>query len=234
MAEAMEDASALEERIGYQFTDKDLLCRALTHPSYGQEDRKSDHNQRLEFLGDAVLGLVVAERLYAELPQEREGALTRFRSMLVKGHQLCQLARELQLGKFLRLGDAEESQGGRDRDSILEDAFEAVLGSVYLDGGLEAIRQVATRIYGSLETRLDKQTEGHNPKGRLQELLQPTLGNESIEYRLTEESGPDHQKHFTVEVWIEGIRRGEGSGPSKKLAEAAAALDALENMPSLK
>jgi len=231
MAEALASAAALEERMNYPFTDKDLLRRALTHPSYGQEDRKSEHNQRLEFLGDAVLGLVVAERLFAELPQEREGALTRFRSMLVKGNQLCQLARELELGSYLRLGDAEEAQGGRDRDSILEDAFEAVVGAIYLDGGLEATRQFARGIYGTMETRLDRQTEGHNPKGRLQELLQPTLGNESIEYRLVEESGPDHLKHFSVEVWIEGICKGEGSGPSKKLAEAAAALDALEKMP---
>jgi ribonuclease-3 len=230
MAEALESAAVLEERIGYQFTDKDLLCRALTHPSYGQENRNSEHNQRLEFLGDAVLGLVLAEMLFEELPKEREGALTRFRSMLVKGHQLCQLGRELELGNYLRLGDAEEAQGGRDRDSILEDAFEAVIGAVYLDGGLEVTRRAAQGIYGPLEARLDKQTEGHNPKGRLQELLQPRLGNESIEYRLIEESGPDHQKHFTVEVWIQDKRTGEGSGPSKKLAEAAAALDALEGM----
>lgn len=230
MADALESCTALEERLGYHFTKREWLERALTHPSHGQESRSIDNNQRLEFLGDAVLGLVLAERLFHELPGEREGALTRFRSMLVKGHQLSQLARELKLGKYLRLGDAEESQGGRQRDSILEDAFEAVIGAVYLDGGLESTRRVVHVIYGSLEERLDQQTEGHNPKGRLQERVQPTLGNESIEYRLTEESGPDHRKHFTVEVWIDGKPMGEGSGPSKKLAEAAAALEALEKM----
>jgi ribonuclease-3 len=230
MAEALESTTVLEERLGYLFTDKKLLSKALTHPSYGQENRSSENNQRLEFLGDAVLGLVLAEMLFAGLPEEREGALTRFRSMLVKGHQLSQLAGELKLGQFLCLGDAEESQGGRTRASILEDAFEAVIGAVYLDGGLDATRRVVQKVYGSLETRLDRQTESHNPKGRLQELLQPKLGNESIDYLLTEESGPDHQKHFKVEVWIEGTCQGEGSGPSKKLAEAAAALDALEKM----
>jgi ribonuclease-3 len=230
MAEALAGPAALEERIGYPFTDKELLQRALTHPSYGQENRQSQHNQRLEFLGDAVLGLVLAEALFAQLPDEREGVLTRFRSMLVKGHQLCQLAREIRLGDSLRLGDAEETQGGRDRDSILEDAFEAVIGAVYLDGGLPATREVVLGIYGSLEDRLEKQTESHNPKGRLQELLQPELGNESIEYRLIEESGPDHLKHFTVEVWIQGSRRGTGSGHSKKIAESAAALDALDSL----
>lgn len=230
MAEGLENPTLLEERLEYAFTDSELLIRALTHPSYGQDNRSSKHNQRLEFLGDAVLGLALAEQLFTELPEEREGTLTRFRSMLVRGHQLSCLARELGLGQFLRLGDAEESQGGRERDSILEDAFEAIIGAVYLDGGLGVTKQVVQKIYGSLEARLDRQTESHNPKGRLQELLQPTLGNDSIEYRLVEESGPDHQKHFTVEVWIDAKCEGEGAGPSKKLAEAAAALDALDKM----
>lgn len=231
MAEAHAGPAALEERIGYPFTDKELLQRALTHPSYGQDDRESPHNQRLEFLGDAVLGLVLAEALFAQLPDEREGTLTRFRSMLVKGHQLCQLAREIGLGDYLRIGDAEASQGGRERDSILEDAFEAVIAAVYLDGGLPATREVVLKIYGPLEARLELQTESHNPKGRLQELLQPKLGNDSIEYRLTEASGPDHLRHFTVEVWIQGVCTGTGSGHSKKLAESAAALDALDKLP---
>jgi len=218
----------LEDRLGYQFHEQALLEQALTHPSWRPAEGSVSHNQRLEFLGDAVLGLVLAEALYEELPQEREGTLTRFRSMLVKGHQLHLLAESLSLGTYLRLGEAEESMGGRERPSILEDAFEALIGAVYEDGGIEAAKAVAGRIYGPLEPLLDRLMEEHNPKGRLQELYQPTLGNDSIEYRLTGQSGPDHAKQFVVEVWIDGTRRGSGKGYSKKRAEEAAALEALE------
>jgi len=229
MAGALHDKAALEERIGYHFTDTALLQQALTHPSCNLDNRREAHNQRLEFLGDAVLGLILAEALYTELPDEREGVLTRYRSMLVKGYQLCLLAREIGLGQYLEMGESEEANGGRKRSSILEDAFEAVIGAVYLDSSLETTREVALRLYGPLVKRLDTLTDAHNPKGRLQELLQPKLGNEAIEYRLTEEAGPDHRKHFTIEVWINGSRRGSGSGPSKKLAEEAAAIEALQN-----
>jgi ribonuclease-3 len=228
MAEKTAEPGTLEERIGYTFADKDLLARALTHPSYLQGNDSTGHNQRLEFLGDAVLGLVLAEALFAELPAEREGTLTRFRSMLAKGNQLALIAREIDLGAALRMGDAEDSMGVRERPSILEDALEAVIGAVYRDGGLENARKVVLHLYGPLAKRLDFQMEAHNPKGRLQEIHQPTLGNQAIEYRLVEESGPDHCKHFTVEVWIGGTCRGRGSGNSKKLAEEAAAMEALE------
>lgn len=220
--------TTLETRLGYTFADKALLERALTHPSLVQAGGADAHNQRLEFLGDALLGLIVAEALFADLPAEREGTLTRYRSMLVKGNQLCRLAREIGLGDHLRLGEAEESMGGRERDSILEDAFEALVGAIYQDGGLAAARDTVLRIYGPLQDRLTDQGQAHNPKGRLQELHQPRLGNQSIEYRVIEESGPDHCKQFTVEVWIDGRRCGQGSGPSKKLAEEAAALEALD------
>lgn len=219
----------LEERIGYRFADRSLLQRSLTHPSHHGESVEGNY-QRLEFLGDAVIGLVLAEELFKTQPDKREGALTRYRSMLVKGRQLSQLAKEIELGKYLRIGIAEAAQGGRKRHSILEDAFEAMIGAVYMDGGLEAARRVALGIYGDLEERLHLQADVHNPKGKLQELLQPSLGNESIEYRVTEESGPDHQKLFTVEVWITGTCRGSGSGHSKKLAEEAAAREALEDL----
>lgn len=229
MADQAHEFRALEERIGYTFQDGRLLQRALTHPSYLQGSSELEHNQRLEFLGDAVLGLVLAEALFTDLPAEREGTLTRFRSILAKGNQLALIAAEIELGAVLRLGDAEHSMGGRERPSILEDAFEALIGAIYRDGGLSAAREVVLRLYGPLTDRLDFQMEAHNPKGRLQELHQPTLGNQAIEYRLVEESGPDHRKHFTVEVWIDGTRRGRGSGNSKKLAEEAAALEALES-----
>jgi ribonuclease-3 len=205
------------------------LLRSLTHPSF-QGDGDSGNYQRLEFLGDAVLGLVLAEELFVTLPEKQEGALTRRRSMLVKGRQLSQLAKEIELGDYLRLGSAEAAQGGRSRQSILEDAFEGMLGAIYIDGGLEAARKVVLGIYGPLKARLDLQAGIHNPKGKLQELLQPSLGNESIDYKTIEETGPDHQKLFTVEVWINGLCSGRGTGNSKKLAEEAAAREALEDI----
>ena len=231
MADGEIDTAPLEKRIGYTFKEPALLKRSLTHPSF-QGEAKEGNYQRLEFLGDAVLGLVLAEQLFKSLPDKREGALTRYRSMLVKGQQLSQLAGEIQLGEHVRMGAAEAAQGGRMRQSILEDAFEAMIGAVYIDGGLEKARAVTLAIYGSLEERLELQAEIHNPKGKLQELLQPDIGNDSIDYRLTEESGPDHQKQFTVEVWINGVFKGRGSGNSKKIAEEAAAREALESIAS--
>ena len=219
----------LEERLGYTFADASLLERALTHPSLAKERGQGVHNQRLEFLGDVVLGLVLAEFLFEQLPAKREGVLTRYRSMLVKGDQLHELALEAGIGKFLRMAASEESQGGRERPSILEDALEAVIGAVYLDGGLAAAKECTKKLYGDLQSRIHRQLEQHNPKGKLQELLQSDLGNDAIEYRLVESSGPDHLKQFTVEVWIEGKCRGRGTGNSKKSAEEEAARAALDS-----
>lgn len=224
-----QDISILEDRIAYTFADKGLLQRALTHPSFKKPNSKCPHNQRLEFLGDAVLGMVLAESLFTELPDEREGVLTRYRSMLAKGQQLHVLAQELELGQFLRLGEAEDAQGGRERPSILEDALEAVIGATYLDGGIEAARNSVQHLYGPLSARVSAQQAIHNPKGKLQELYQPTLGNDSIEYRLIDSTGPDHLKEFTVEVWIDGTCRGTGTGNSKKSAEEEAARVALDD-----
>jgi len=228
MTDQDEGLAELESRIAYCFNDKQLLVRSLTHPSYLTVDPTSRHNQRLEFLGDAVIGLILAEALFEQFPEEREGTLTRSRSMLANGDQLSGLAREIDLGSVLRLGEAEEAQGGRERDSILEDAFESLIGAVYLDSGLESVSTVVRQIYGPLVERLENQTDSHNPKGRLQELLQPDLGNDAIEYKVTAESGPDHEKEFTIEVWVDGVCKGSGSGASKKLAEEQAARMALE------
>ena len=230
MAEEILDISHLEEQLGYTFQDKEMLSCALTHPSYSKEASQTQHNQRLEFLGDAVLGLVLAELLFSQFHGEREGVLTRYRSMLVKGEQLCELARELSLGQYLLLGDSEESQGGRERASILEDAFEAIIGAIYLDGGLQAAQETINQLYGPLCYRIESQLSKHNPKGKLQEHFQAQLGNDSISYRLIEESGPDHMKEFTVEVWVDGICMGKGVGNSKKSAEEEAARTALDNL----
>jgi len=222
---------SLEGEMGYSFKNRTLLEQAVTHPSFRPAEGSVAHNQRLEFLGDAVLGLVLAESLYEELPNEREGTLTRFRSMLVKGNQLHHLAQKLSLGTYLRMGEGEEAMGGRERPSILEDAFEAVIGAVYEDGGIEAAKAVARKVYGPLGPLLDRLMDEHNPKGRLQEIFQPTHGNDSIEYRLSGQSGPDHAKQFEIEVWIDGTCRGKGKGHSKQRAEEAAALEALESVP---
>jgi len=224
-----EHAQALEARLEYKFEDRDLLLTALTHPSCSLQASQS-HNQRLEFLGDAVLGMVVAEALFEAFPEEREGVLTRQRSRLVNGEQLSTLAREIELGTYLLMSEAEEANSGRERPSILEDAFEALVGALYLDGGLPCVRRVVMQLLGSLPERLAVAKEAYNPKGRLQEHLQPTLGNEAIEYRLKEASGPDHRKHFTVEVYIDGTCHGTGSGESKKLAEEEAAKEALQRL----
>jgi ribonuclease-3 len=229
MGTGEKDISVLESRIAYTFVDKELLQRALTHPSFKTSKGTSTHNQRLEFLGDAVLGMVLAEALFTDFPDEREGVLTRYRSMLAKGQQLHALAQELELGEFLYLGEAEAAQGGRERASILEDALEAVIGAIYLDGGLDAASASVRHLYGSLSSRVESQLGLHNPKGKLQELYQPTLGNDSIEYRLIESKGPDHLKEFTVEVWIDGMCRGSGTGNSKKNAEEEAARAALDD-----
>lgn len=223
----------LQETIGYVFQDCALLQRALTHPSYcpaGDDSTETAHNQRLEFLGDAVLGLILAEELYQSLPDEREGVLTRYRSILVRGRQLSELAREIDLGSFLFVGEPEDQAGIRALPSLLEDAIEALVGAVYLDGDLSAAREVVCRLYGDLRQRLQSQLAGMNPKGTLQERLQPVLGNNSIEYRLIDEDGPDHNKQFTVEVWIDQECRGTGTGPSKKQAEEEAARKALASM----
>lgn len=225
-------AAFAAEKLHYRFVDSSLLERALTHPSYGQKDPAAKSNQRLEFLGDAVLGMVLADWLFRDLPHEREGNLTRYRSALVKGEQLTVLAREIQLGEHLRMGDAEAAHGGRERASILEDAFEAIIGAVYLDGGIEAAAMVIRHLYGDLNKRLETVLYEHNPKGRLQELLQPRIGNDGIEYKIRDETGPDHCKQFAVDVWFDSGCQGTGTGSSKKIAEEAAARDALRALQS--
>lgn len=223
----------LETRLAFVFTDRELLQRALTHPSYEREKRIKCNNQRLEFLGDAVIGMIIADLLFQHFPDEREGRLTQKRSMLVNGAQLCELAQELNLGNFLFLGEGEEQNGGRERPSILEDAFEALVGAIYLDGGFDAARSVVARLYDSLEERLASIALEHNPKGRLQELLQPKVPNDAIDYKLMDISGPDHARVFAVELWIDGIYHTSGEGSSKQAAEAMAARKALKKLERL-
>ena len=222
---------ALQLRVGYRFKDSAVLERALTHSSWMQDHPEAPgNNQRLEFLGDSVLQLVLTEALFSLYPDDREGELTKRRAILGKGLFLSQLARDIGLDACLRLGANEESSGGRSRDAALEDAFEALIGAVNLDGGFEAARQAVHGVYGDLRGRLAAM-EGHaNPKGHLQEIVQPEHGNNAIRYELLSTVGADHERKYEVGVFLLDRRLGSGSGSSKKLAEEEAARAALATL----
>ncbi len=228
MIEQASTIEALEKRIGHAFTNRPLLEESLTHASLAKKrGLQLRSNQRLEFLGDAVLQLALSEVLYRLWPDADEGALSKARARLVSTAALADLARRLELGRFLRLDRGEEACGGRDRDSILADAFEALTGAVYLDGGMSACQIVMERLFRDDLIRLQSEPGESNPKGRLQELLQ-ALNRQAPTYEVKDSSGPDHLRSFMVEVCWEGRILGWGSGRSKKEAETAAATSALE------
>ena len=228
----MDALAQLEARIDHAFRDRSLLERAVTHPSLLQDRPEiGESNQRLEFLGDAVLQILLAEDLFHRFPHDREGLLSKRRALLVNGMFLAQLAREIGLDTCLRLGASEESTGGRTRPSSLGDAFEALVGAIYLDGGFATTRRVVLRIYGALESRLAGIEEFDNPKGRLQELMQPLHGNNALRYEVVRTEGEDHARSYEVAVFLLNRELGSGRGSSKKLAEEAAARDALVAMP---
>lgn len=214
---------------GYVFRNTELIRVALTHPSACSGNENIQHNQRLEFLGDAVLQLILTRELYDRYPTLGEGGLTRARSKLVNRRFLAHIARGLGLGKYLLLGRGEESLGGRERPSILADAFEAVLGAIYLDGGLEAARAFVLKHLGHAIETTNLIRESDNPKGELQELLQ-RVSQTPPEYRVEKAIGPDHAKQFECAVYHNGIELGRGTGPSKKLAESEAARVALQRL----
>ena len=217
----------LEQGLGYTFRNKALLENALTHSSYANENRERHlpDNERLEFLGDSILGFVVAEYLYRNFPDKPEGELTRIRADLVCERNLAEAAATIELGSYLLLGHGEEQGGGRKRDSIVADAMESVIAASFMDGGFAAAKEIIDRLILS-----------NIPKGRLrnfdyktafQELVQRKK-DQQIHYELTGESGPDHDKHFEVEVLLNGKAVGHGVGSSKKRAEQAAAEAAIE------
>lgn len=221
----------LEEKLGYTFRDRTLLEGALCHSSYANEHRASGarSNERLEFLGDAVLGLVTADYLYRKHPDLPEGDLTRIRAALVCEESLHEVAQSLCLGDYLKLGRGEESGGGRQRPSILADATESVFAAVYLDGGMEEASAIIHRVLLDREKEEVVEERRRDYKTALQELVQRTPGH-SITYQLVEETGPDHCRVFVVEVCINGTAAGRGEGRSKKSAEQAAARSALEQL----
>ncbi|MBQ8801673.1 MAG: ribonuclease III [Clostridium sp.] len=216
----------LEEKLGYTFQNRALLENALTHSSCANESRgKLQSNERLEFLGDSILGMVVADHLYRNHPDLPEGVLTRTRAALVCEDSLVVVAEELGLGQYLRLGKGEEAGGGRNRPSIRADAVEAVLAAVYLDGGIGSARKIIQKYILSREVA--GLTKPRDYKTALQELVQRESG-QVLAYRLTGEEGPDHNKRFFVEVTLNGKGVGQGSGRSKKEAEQMAAKAAIE------
>jgi ribonuclease III len=222
---------ALQRRLDYSFSDAGLLECAVTHPSYLQEHPAvKDSNQRLEFLGDAVLQLVLTEALFALFPTDREGSLSQRRSALSKGKFLSDLAREIGLPGYLLMGTSEEQTGGRTRDSALEDAMEAVIGAIYLDSDLFTVRRVILGLIGSLSDRLAALQPEENPKGRLQEMVQAQHGNFALRYHVTHISGEDHAREYEATASLNGQPLGTGRGTSKKNAEEAAARAALETL----
>ncbi|MES2694065.1 MAG: ribonuclease III [Verrucomicrobiota bacterium] len=214
----------LQLRIGHTFRDRRLLETAVTHLSYIADHPETlESNQRMEFLGDAVLQILMAEALYDLFPTEREGPLSKRRALLVNGSFLALLAREIQLDTCLRLGASEESTGGRNRTSSLGDAFEAVVGAVYLDSDIDRARRVVLDLYGPLPDRLATVEDAENPKGRLQEFVQPRHGNHAVRYEVVSIAGEDHAREYEVAVYVMDRALGSGRGPSKKVAEEAAA-----------
>lgn len=231
MALPIED---LQNRIGYQFHNSDHLRRAVTHSSYANETGAHNHhllcNERLEFLGDSVLSLITSDYLYNRFPNLPEGDLTRMRASLVCEDALAAYARQVGLGEFLLLGKGERNSGGADKPAVIADAFEATLAAIYLDAGaMDGIRAVADFLLPFIKEAVEKLPDagGYHAdcKSRLQEFVQKDQGK--LEYRLVRESGPDHNKTFEVEVYLDSNRIGQGTGHSKKSAEQVAARDAL-------
>lgn len=220
----------LQQNIGYKFKNAQLLQTALTHSSYANENRSSATlcNERLEFLGDSVLGMTVADFLYENYPDMPEGNMTKLRSELVCEQSLFEVAKKLDIGSFMLLGKGEENSRGRTRPSILADAVEAVLAAIYLDGGKKNSDKFVNKFILSALDSVEK-TGSSDYKTALQELVQRKSGNQ-LSYRIADESGPDHCKLFQAEVMLNDERIGAGSGRSKKEAEQEAAKDALRGL----
>ncbi len=220
---------SLETKLNYKFNNIELLKNALIHSSYANEVRGNTHsNERLEFLGDSVLSIIVADHIYHKYPNMPEGELTRLRASLVCEKSLCTLSRELCIGEYLKLGKGEDKNGGRERDSILADAFESVLAAIYLDGGMSAAKKhILNTVLRDLDHHSDDSFKDY--KTTLQEIIQRNP-EESVSYTLVDETGPDHDKQFTVAVHLNSNVIGTGIGKSKKQAEQMAAKQALKLM----
>jgi ribonuclease-3 len=219
----------LQTNLGYTFSRHTLLKHAITHSSFVHEQGldPSHSNERLEFLGDAVLELCISDFLYHRYPEMNEGDLTKKRASLVCEATLASLARSLSLGNFILLGQGEATEGGREKDSILSDAMESTLGAVFLDGGIEEVRALILRLYEPIADKPSKQVKDY--KSTLQEYLQKT-SHETASYSIIKEDGPPHKKTFTAQACHKGKVLGKGKGGSKKTAEQEAAMNALKKL----
>lgn len=230
-----EGVGSFQQQLGYSFRSLDLLERALTHKSYTNENRelRSPNNERLEFLGDAVLGFVVGEMIYRSFPTLQEGALSKIKAHLVSATMLSAKARALGIGRFLRMGAGEARSGGAEKPSLLADAFEAVVAAVYLDGGLGATEVLLRKVFGPEISGIDiGDLSFHDYKTTLQETAQ-SLGLPLPDYRVIEETGPDHEKAFVVELSWDGEAFARGAGSSKREAQRKAAKEALRKLGRL-
>jgi len=225
--------AALEERLGLRFADERVALAALTHKSYVNEHREAgiEDNERLEFLGDAVIDLAVSQRLMERFPQAREGTLSRLRASIVNEQGLAEVAERIGLGELLRLGRGEEMTGGRSKPSVLADALEAVVAALFLGGGLPLALRFVDRFFGETLAKISLEADDRDYKTQVQELAQARL-RATPRYRVVEERGPDHAKTFVVEVTFAGRAWGRGEGRSKKDAEQLAARQALEALAS--
>jgi ribonuclease-3 len=221
-------ASEIEEKIGYRFKDKGLLLSSFIHCSYFNENRETvgSHNERLEFLGDTVLGLIISEFIYSQYPHTPEGELSFYRSRLVDATACAGYVKEWGIGEYILLGKGERQNDGRGRDTIMADLFEALVGAVYLDGGLEAAKRVVLGNFRELIVDIIEAPDS-NWKAKLQDWAQKRY-HEPPKYEIEGEVGPDHDKQFEVSVWVRGEKRGVGRGNSKKEAQQEAAKKALE------
>ncbi len=222
----MQNVEAFEKVIGYSFKDKQLIKIALTHSSYANENKLPRDNERLEFLGDSVLGFITAEYLFNEYKSRPEGELTKLRAAVVCEKSLFKFAEKISLGDYIYMGKGEENSGGRNRPSIVSDAFEAVIAAMYLDGGIDVVKDY---ILSFISEAVKREANFKDNKSLLQELIQKNKGS-TISYEEIGESGPDHEKVFRFVVKINGEIVGTGEGRSKKEAEQAAAGDALEKI----
>jgi len=231
----LKDIADLEKRFSYVFKNRKLLTEALTHRSFYHEnpDKSITHNERLEFLGDSVLGFVIVEYLFSSDKKSTESVMAKIKSYLVKESILSEIADSISLGKYLKLGKGEEATGGRAKKSILADTIEALLGAVYLDGGYKKVKAVVLELFRKeIDTLMDS-TRFYDFKTELQEKTQLLFGV-LPEYRVVKQEGEEHEKVFTIEVFIEGKKFGKGSGKSKKEAQTLAAREALSQLSSSK
>jgi ribonuclease-3 len=231
-SQLISNASQIESRLGYVFKDKSLLALAFVHCSFVNENKEvAQHNERLEFLGDSVLGMLISDNLYCRFPGTPEGELSYLRSRLVEAASCVKYIQTLEIGHYLLLGKGERMNDGRGRETILSDLFEAIVGAIYLDGGVEAAKKF---IFGNFSKEIEKtlETPLHNWKALLQDYCQKKFQQTPV-YKVLSETGPDHSKVFSICVCVSDKELGQGTGSSKKEAQQAAAEDALSRFNSI-